>query len=188
MAAEPSNLNIANALTLLRLLLVPFFVWFLFIDGGQNPWWRIAAFVVFVSAAVTDRIDGDLARRRGLVTDLGKLVDPIADKALTGAGFVGLSLLDELPWWVTVLVLTRELGITGLRFQILRHGVMAASHGGKIKTALQATALSMYILPLSGFLAFIATVVMVAAVVVTLVTGLDYVVRALRERRARAQG
>lgn len=185
--AEPSNWNAANALTVLRLVLVPFFIWFLLTEDGQETGWRIAAFVVFLVAALTDRIDGDLARRRGLVTDFGKLVDPIADKALTGAAFVGLSLLGELTWWVTVVVMARELGITALRFWVLRHGVMAASRGGKIKTVLQATALSFYILPLSGLLESLGTVVMAVAVLVTVVTGADYVLQALRARRDRAQ-
>lgn len=185
--AEPSNWNVANALTLLRLLLVPFFVWSLLVAEGQQTGWRIAAFVVFLVAALTDRIDGDLARRRGLVTNFGKLVDPIADKALTGAAFIGLSMLGELPWWVTVVVMVRELGITALRFWVLRHGVMAASRGGKIKTVLQATALSFYILPLSGLLESLGTVVMAAAVLVTVVTGADYLLQALRARRDRAQ-
>ena len=187
LTAQPSNWNIANALTLLRLLLVPIFVWFLLTEGGDEPAWRIAAFVVFLLAAITDRFDGELARRRGLVTDFGKLVDPIADKALTGAAFVGLSLLGELSWWVTAVVSVRELGITLLRLWVLRHGVMAASHGGKIKTALQATALCFYILPLSGVLERLGEVIMAAAVVVTVLTGLDYVAQAVRSRRERAQ-
>lgn len=185
-AAQPSNWNIANALTLLRLVLVPFFVWLLLVAEGQETRWRIAAFVVFLVAALTDRVDGDLARRRGLVTDFGKLVDPIADKALTGAAFIGLSMLGELAWAVTVVVLVRELGITALRFWVLRHGVMAASRGGKIKTAVQATALCFYILPLSGLLETLGIVVMGAAVVFTVVTGADYVLQALRSRRERA--
>jgi CDP-diacylglycerol--glycerol-3-phosphate 3-phosphatidyltransferase len=186
--AAPSNWNLANGLTLLRLLLVPFFVWFLLEEGGEEPVWRIAAFVVFVLAAITDRIDGELARRWGQVTDFGKLVDPIADKALTGAAFVVLSYLGELSWWVTIVVSARELGITLLRLWVLQHGVMAASRGGKIKTVLQATALSFYILPLSGVLADIGHVLMAAAVAVTVLTGLDYVAQALRNRQERAQG
>ena len=185
--ATPSNWNIANALTLLRLLLVPFFVWFLLLEGGEEPVWRIAAFVVFVLAAITDRIDGELARRWALVTDFGKLVDPIADKALTGAAFVVLSYLGELSWWVTIVVSVRELGITLLRLWVLQHGVMAASRGGKIKTTLQAVALSFYILPLSGVLETIGHVLMAGAVAVTVVTGLDYVAQAIRNRQERIQ-
>jgi CDP-diacylglycerol--glycerol-3-phosphate 3-phosphatidyltransferase len=178
-----SNWNLANAITVSRIVLVPVFVVLLFVDGGQDPAWRIAAWAVFAIASVTDRIDGDLARRRGQVTDFGKIVDPIADKALTGTALVGLSILGELPWWVTVLVLVREIGITLLRFVVIRHGVMPASRGGKLKTVLQGIAIGAYVLPLSGALATIATGLMVLAVVVTVLTGLDYVVRAVRLRR-----
>ena len=125
----------ANALTVLRLLLVPLLAWLLLRDGGEDDPSRVAAFVTFSVAMVTDRVDGELARRRGLVTDFGKIADPIADKALTGTAFVGLSLLGELPWWVTVVVLVREIGITVLRFVVIRHGVMPAGRGGKLKTA-----------------------------------------------------
>ena len=106
----------------------------------------------FAVASVTDRIDGELARRRGLVTDFGKIADPIADKALIGAALVGLSLLDELPWWVTVVILVREIGITLLRFLVIRHGVMPASRGGKLKTLLQALAIGLLVLPLAAWL------------------------------------
>ena len=104
--------------------------------------------MVFAVASVTDRLDGDLARRRSLVTDFGKIADPIADKALTGAALIGLSALDELPWWVTVVILVRELGITLLRFWVIRHGVIPASRGGKLKTLLQTVAIGLYVLPL----------------------------------------
>lgn len=182
-ARRVSNWNLANAITVSRIVLVPVFVVLLFVDGGQDPVWRIAAWAVFAIASVTDRIDGDLARRRGQVTDFGKIVDPIADKALTGTALVALSILGELAWWVTVLVLVREVGITLLRFVVIRHGVMPASRGGKLKTVLQGIAIGAYVLPLSGALATIATGLMVLAVVVTVLTGLDYVVRALRLRR-----
>ena len=175
--------NIANYLTVLRLLLVPVFLVVLLHEDGQDTAWRWAAATVFLVAAWTDRIDGQLARSRGLITSFGKMADPIADKALTGGAFVALSVLGELDWWITLLVLGRELGITLLRFFVIRHGVMPASHGGKLKTILQATALTMYLLPLTGLLASLRAWVMVLAVVVTVVTGLDYVVRALHLRR-----
>lgn len=178
-----STWNIANGLTVLRLVLVPVFLALLMHDGGELTGWRVAAFVVFGVASVTDRVDGELARRRGLVTDFGKIADPIADKALIGAAFVGLSLLDELPWWVTVVVLVREVGVTLLRFFVIRHGVMPASRGGKFKTLVQGIAIGLYVLPLSGAGHTVAAVVMGVAVVVTLVTGADYVHRALRLRR-----
>lgn len=178
----PSAWNIANALTVVRVLLVPLFVWALMAFASPEAEWRWLALGVFVFAMVTDRIDGDLARSRGLVTDFGTIADPIADKALTGAAFICLSLLGELPWWVTVVVLVRELGITALRFGVLRSGVIPASRGGKIKTALQAVALGMYVLAPGEVLWLIPEIVMGAAVVVTAVTGLDYLVQALRLR------
>lgn len=186
-AAVPATtvriVNIANGLTLLRLVLVPVFVALLFTGGGHSAGWRVAAALVFVAASVTDRIDGDLARSRGLVTDVGKVADPIADKALTGAALIGLSALGDLPWWVTVVVLARELGITVLRFVVLRHGVIPASRGGKVKTLLQGVAIGLYLLPIAGAWGTVRAVVMALAVVVTVVTGVDYVVRAVRLRR-----
>ena len=182
-SAQVSVWNIANALTALRLLLVPVFWLLLMHDGGTDGRWRTAAFVVFVLASLTDRYDGELARRRGLVTDVGKIADPIADKALIGAALIGLSVLGEVSWWVTVVVLVREVGVTVLRFVVIRHGVMAASRGGKAKTLLQVVAIGLYVLPLGGVLHAIAAVVMAVAVVVTVVTGLHYLVRAARLRR-----
>jgi CDP-diacylglycerol---glycerol-3-phosphate 3-phosphatidyltransferase len=181
-APSVSAWNIANALTVLRLLLVPVFAVLLFHDGGNDTGWRVAAFLTFVVASMTDRFDGDLARRRGLVTDFGKIADPIADKALTGTALVGLSALGELPWWVTVVVLVREIGVTLLRFWVIKHGVIPASRGGKVKTALQVLAIGLYILPLEGAAHAVAQAVMAAAVIVTVVTGADYVLRALRLR------
>jgi CDP-diacylglycerol--glycerol-3-phosphate 3-phosphatidyltransferase len=175
--------NIANALTFVRLLLVPVFAVLLLHDGGRQSSWRVAATVVFGVASLTDRFDGELARRRGLITDLGKIVDPIADKALIGTALVGLSWLDQLSWWVTVAVLVREVGVTILRFVVIRHGVMPASRGGKVKTFLQAVAIGLYLLPLEGGWQTMAAVVMAVAVVVTLVTGADYVARAVTLRR-----
>jgi CDP-diacylglycerol---glycerol-3-phosphate 3-phosphatidyltransferase len=190
-AAQPAQtahvVNIANGLTLLRLLLVPVFVVVLFLDGGHDPTWRVWAFVVFAVATVTDYVDGYLARSRGLVTDAGKVADPIADKALTGAALIGLSALGDLPWWVTIVILVREIGVTGLRFFVIRHGVIPASRGGKAKTALQNVAIGLYLLPLTGWAAGLRFWLMAAAVVVTIVTGADYVARALRLRRTSAR-
>ena len=181
--AAPSNWNIANGLTTLRLVLVPVFGWLLLMGDGQDTSVRLWALVVFLLAAITDRFDGDLARRWGLVTDFGKIVDPIADKALMGMAFIGLSMLGELWWWVTAVVLARELGITLMRFWVIRHGVMAASRGGKLKTVLQVVALSLYICPLPDELLILAHLTMAAAVAVTLATGGDYVVKAIALRR-----
>ena len=139
---------------------------------------------MFAVASITDRFDGEIARKRGLVTEFGKLADPIADKALIGAALVGLSMLGDLPWWVTIVMLVREVGVTLLRFWVIRHGVIAASRGGKLKTLLQTMAIGLYVLPLSGWLHDVAWVIMLAAVVVALVTGADYVGRAVRLRRS----
>lgn len=179
-AAGVSNWNIANALTVARIVMVPIFGWLLLREGGTESGWRWVALVVFVLAMATDRLDGELARSRGLITDFGKLADPIADKALTGMAFIGLSLIGHLWWWVTILVLVRELGITLLRFVVIRHGVMPASRGGKLKTVLQAAALSMMIAPIGGLWPMLAAVVMAAAVIVTVVTGADYLLQARR--------
>jgi CDP-diacylglycerol--glycerol-3-phosphate 3-phosphatidyltransferase len=175
--------NIANGLTVFRLLLVPVFIAALFHAGGHDTEWRIWAWVVFAVASITDRFDGDIARKRNLVTEFGKLADPIADKTLVGAALIGLSVLHDLPWWVTVVMLVREVGVTVLRFWVIRHGVIAASRGGKIKTLLQGVAIGLFVLPLSGWLHNVAWVFMIAAIVVALATGVDYVARALRLRR-----
>lgn len=175
----PSLVNVANMLTVLRLVLVPLFVACL-VHGGTG--WRVAAFVLFWIASATDLLDGRLARQRGLVTDFGKVADPIADKALTGSALITLSVMHELSWWVTALILLREVGITALRFAVIKRGVIAASRGGKLKTLLQMVAISLYILP--GPLGVARPVVMGLALAVTLVTGADYVLRAARLRRA----
>lgn len=178
-----SSWNLPNALTVLRILLVPLFLWLLLTRSGESDphrWW---ATVVFAVASLTDWLDGDLARRRSLVTNFGKVADPIADKALMGSALVGLSILDVLPWWITIVILVRELGITVLRFWVIRRGIIPASKGGKLKTTLQAIGLLLLIPPLTGFLHTAGLWVMYAAVVVTVVTGVDYVLTALRLRR-----
>lgn len=192
---DPPLLNIANALTVLRLLLVPVFVVALFVGGGEDVVWRLVAFAVFVVAAATDRLDGQLARSRGLVTWFGALVDPIADKALMGAALIGLSILGVLPWWVTIVIVVRELGITALRFVVIRrHGVIPASRGGKAKTVAQTVAIGLFLLPLPELLGpgtsaatavlVLQWAVMAVALVLTVVTGADYVRKAVRPRAA----
>jgi CDP-diacylglycerol--glycerol-3-phosphate 3-phosphatidyltransferase len=184
-APPPPLLNIANVLTGVRLLLVPVFLLTLFADAGQSTGWRYAATGVFVIAAITDRFDGELARSRGLVTAFGTLADPIADKALTGAALIGLAALSLLPWWVTIVIMGRELGVTLLRFLVLRHGIIAASRGGKAKTLVQMIAIVLYLLPLDGLSTAVdgfRWAVMAVALGLTVVTGLDYLVKALRPR------
>jgi CDP-diacylglycerol---glycerol-3-phosphate 3-phosphatidyltransferase len=186
-APGPGLVNVANLLTVARLLLVPVFVAFLVMAGhpGSTPW-RLAALAAFGVASVTDLFDGKLARSRNLVTDFGKIADPIADKALTGAALITLSGLGELAWWVTALIMAREIGVTALRFAVIRRGVIAASAGGKLKTVLQIAAICLYLLPPSlSPPAIFQEVVMGAALVVTVVTGADYVARAARLSRAK---
>ncbi|GAA2091117.1 CDP-diacylglycerol--glycerol-3-phosphate 3-phosphatidyltransferase [Actinomadura alba] len=176
-AHRVSVYNVANLLTMVRLALVPVFTWLLF-AGGTSA--RLAALVVFCVASATDWVDGELARRRNLVTDFGKIADPIADKALTGSALIGLSVLGELWWWVTVVILVREVGITLLRFVVIRYGVIPASKGGKLKTMLQVIAITLFIVP--GPIEPLRWTLMAAALLVTVVTGLDYLVRAWRLR------
>lgn len=190
-AEAPQVWNLPNVLTMLRIVLVPFFVWFMLADGHSYGPWRWAAVAAFAVAIYTDKLDGDLARKRGQVTDFGKIADPIADKLLIGSALILLSALDELPWWVTVLMLVRELGITVLRFVVIRYGVIPASRGGKLKTVLQTAAIFLFILPLKGLLPWMADVafwVMIVALVVTVVTGIDYIVQAVRLRAAAKAG
>jgi CDP-diacylglycerol--glycerol-3-phosphate 3-phosphatidyltransferase len=192
--AKPSNWNIPNALTTLRIVMVPFFGWALLADGGENTTLRWVAFALFTLAMITDKIDGDLARKHNLITNFGKIADPIADKALTGMAFVGLSIIGELWWWVTVLVLVREWGITLMRFWLIKHGVVVpASQGGKLKTVVQTLALCLFIAPLKqleggwdtvgNLLWWVGVAAMAVAVAFTVVTGAQYVVAMLASRR-----
>ncbi|MFG2887151.1 CDP-diacylglycerol--glycerol-3-phosphate 3-phosphatidyltransferase [Streptomyces sp. NPDC048297] len=180
---QASVWNVANLLTMLRLLLVPGFVALMLAGGGYDPAWRSLAWAAFAIAMITDLFDGHLARTYNLVTDFGKIADPIADKAIMGAALICLSALGDLPWWVTAVILGRELGITLLRFLVIRYGVIPASRGGKLKTLTQGVAVGMYVLALTGWLATLRFWVMAAAVVLTVVTGLDYVRQAIVLRR-----
>ena len=182
MTSEPGLWNVANVLTAVRIALVPVFVAFLLAGGTAG---RLAALAVFCIASLTDLLDGRVARRRGLVTDFGKIADPVADKALTGAALICLSALGELPWWVTGVIMFREIGVTALRFWVIRRGVIAASRGGKLKTLLQVIAICLYVLPSTlSPPGIVRVLVMAAAVIVTVVTGVDYVLQAMRLRRS----
>ncbi|MFJ8508814.1 CDP-diacylglycerol--glycerol-3-phosphate 3-phosphatidyltransferase [Streptomyces avermitilis] len=180
---QASVWNVANLLTMLRLVLVPGFVALMLADGGYDPAWRAWAWAAFAVAMITDIFDGHLARTYNLVTDFGKIADPIADKAIMGAALICLSSLGDLPWWVTGVILGRELGITLLRFVVIRYGVIPASRGGKLKTLTQGVAVGMYVLALTGPLATLRFWVMGVAIVLTVVTGLDYVRQAIVLRR-----
>jgi CDP-diacylglycerol---glycerol-3-phosphate 3-phosphatidyltransferase len=195
-AAKPSNLNLPNVLTTVRIVLVPFFGAALLQDGGSSITWRLVAFTIFVVAMVTDKIDGDIARKRGLITDFGKIADPIADKAMTGMAFVGLSVIFESPWWwaVTIVVLVREWSVTLLRLSILKKVVIAADQLGKLKTTFQVIGLSGLVLPfrdpdLPGWmqtpgevLYWIAIVLVGIAVALTLVSGAQFFAGVWRQR------
>ncbi|WP_269939147.1 CDP-diacylglycerol--glycerol-3-phosphate 3-phosphatidyltransferase [Arthrobacter sp. HY1533] len=190
-APRPSNWNLPNALTLLRIVLVPFFIWAFLADGGAYGPLRWVAVALFVVAIYTDKLDGDIARARGLITSFGKIADPIADKLLIGSALIMLSAVGELWWWVTILMLVREIGITLLRFVVIRYGVMAASKGGKLKTVLQTVAIFVYLLPVTPavpWLSVVALVIMLAALAVTVVTGVDYVVKAMALRNSGRAG
>jgi CDP-diacylglycerol---glycerol-3-phosphate 3-phosphatidyltransferase len=180
--------NVANLLTGLRMVLVPVFLVALFVGDGHETNWRIVAFVIFATAVITDHIDGRIARTYGMVTEFGKLADPIADKALIGAALIGLSMLGDLPWWVTIVILVRELAVTVLRFAVLRRGVIPASRGGKLKTLVQAVAIGLFVMPLPGIWHSCAWAIMWAAIVLTVFTGVDYMVSAVRDARARSAG
>jgi CDP-diacylglycerol--glycerol-3-phosphate 3-phosphatidyltransferase/cardiolipin synthase len=177
--------NLPNILTMLRIVLVPFFIWFLVADNSTHGLWRWAAVAAFAVAIYTDKLDGDIARSRGLITDFGKIADPIADKLLIGSALVMLSVLNELPWWITILILVREWGITALRFFVIRYGVIPASRGGKLKTVVQTLAIFLYVIPLAAlapWLGSLALGVMLVAVAITVWTGAQYVVEALKLR------
>ena len=201
---QVSNFNIANVLTVLRIAMVPLFGWALLHDGGDDPTWRWVAFALFAVAMITDKIDGDLARKHNLITDFGKIADPIADKAITGMAFIGLSVVGDIWWWVTVVVLLREWGVTLLRLSVLKQVVIPAAQSGKIKTVLQAVALSGLTWPLPhgdahggafdfwpgplGEVLFYASQLLLAgAVAMTLWSGWEFV-REVRKQRGQRDG
>ena len=182
--SAPSQWNVPNVLTGIRMLLVPVFAWMLLTHPHEMDW-RIWTTVVFCIAIATDFVDGRVARKYNLVTNFGKLWDPIADKALTGMAFIGLSILGELSWWVTIIILVREWGITILRWGIMKYGVMAANRGGKLKTFIQSLALILYLLWLPHLpepIRYLAYALMAGAFILTVVTGLDYLREASRMR------
>jgi len=180
--------NIANIITVVRILLAPVFVWMLLVDGGENGPLRYAAAALFIVAIVTDSVDGLLARRQNLITDFGKILDPIADKILIGGALIALSILGELWWWVTILILARELGITAFRMAVVRHVVIPASPAGKLKTVMQAVAVSFYLVPtwewFGEWTHWVNAVLMGIAVVLTLWSGIEYIVSAVRQKKA----
>ena len=186
--SQVSNGNIANIITVVRILLAPLFVWLVLLDDGEHGIWRFVAAALFIAAIATDGLDGALARKRNLVTNSGIILDPIADKILIGGALIALALVAELPWWVVIVILAREIGITLFRLMALADRVIPASRGGKLKTVLQAVTLSSWLVPtwlLLGSWVFILNwVLMGAVIVVTVATGLDYLVKGLRSPKA----
>jgi CDP-diacylglycerol--glycerol-3-phosphate 3-phosphatidyltransferase len=188
MADEPARVvslyNPANILTAVRIVLVPVFLAIVVASGLAGVGARVAACLVFCLASLTDFVDGWIARRWSMVTSFGKVADPIADKALTGTALVLLCAYDRLSWWVTILILAREWGVTALRFWVIRYGIIPASRGGKLKTVLQIAAIAWYLWPVPAPVDVAGPWLMGAALLVTVVTGADYLVQALRLRRA----
>ena len=185
-----STANVANIITVVRILLAPVFIWLLLADGEKMGALRWVAAVLFVVAIVTDSVDGFLARRLDLVTDFGKIVDPIADKILVGGALVSLSILGELWWWVTIVILVREFGITIFRFAVISRRVIPAVASGKLKTVLQAVAVSLFLFPLWTLLGdwvhWVNWIVMGAAFVLTVYSGIDFVVKYVQTNRREA--
>lgn len=183
-----SIFNLPNVITMARILCVPFFVWTLFAIEADSiaRWYSVALFIVIM---VSDGIDGAIARKRGLITNLGKLLDPIADKALLGGALVALSVLGEFTWWATIVILIRELGITVYRLIVVKHQVVAASNGGKLKTILQSVLIGSLVSPLNSMLSpWYVTVeawLTLAVLIVTVYTGVQYLILAARARSQR---
>ena len=178
-------LNIANVLTVIRIVFIPVFVWLLLRNGGESAASRWLALLMFIALMVTDFVDGRLARSRNLITDFGKIADPSADKALMISALVGLNIIGHLWWWVTCLIVIREIGITLWRMAMLHRGlVVPASKGGKLKTALQSLAVSLFLMPLPGWTDWLTGIVMAAAVIVTVVTGIQYLLDSRQSRAA----
>ena len=186
--SQVSNGNIANIITVVRILLAPLFVWLVLLDDGEHGIWRFVAAALFIAAIATDGLDGALARKRNLVTNSGIILDPIADKILIGGALIALALVAELPWWVVIVILAREIGITLFRLMALADRVIPASRGGKLKTVLQAVTLSSWLVPtwllLGSWVLILNWVLMGAVIVVTVATGLDYLVKGLRSPKA----
>jgi CDP-diacylglycerol--glycerol-3-phosphate 3-phosphatidyltransferase len=174
-------MNLPNSLTIFRILALPFCAGALLNDGGINPRWQWIAWFSFFVVGMTDVLDGRIARNRNQVSKLGIILDPIADKAFIATALIGLSYLGKLPWWVTAIILLRELSVTVLRFAVLKREVISASKGGKFKTLIQNFSVGLYILPLPSFLFLPRDILLGVAIALTLTTGFDYFRNALRK-------
>ena len=179
--------NLPNAITLARILAVPFFIWSLVTFSDNESPLRWISELIFIVIMASDGIDGAIARKRGIVTDLGKLLDPIADKALLGGALVTLSILGEIAWWVTIVILVRELGITVYRLVVVNQQVIAASSGGKMKTIFQGVMVGFIVSPLTAWFPYdwyriLEQSLVLISVALTVYSGLQYVVAAVRAR------
>ena len=174
-------MNLPNAVTLARIALAPVFIWVLLMFPNTSAHERWIAVALFVIASATDGVDGALARRRNQVTDLGKLLDPIADKVLIGGALVTLSLLGQVDWWITFVILVREIGITIYRLAVVKDRVIPASGGGKFKTIMQSVAVGFYLSPLAGYwvpIGLLQSGILYFAMILTVISGAEYLVAA----------
>ena len=178
-----SSINVPNFLTSIRLLVVPVLAWLLFQENSTTNFNRTIAGVLFIVAALTDIADGTIARKWNLITNFGKIFDPIADKALIGTALIGLSSMGLLDWWFTWVILAREIFVTLLRFWVIKQGVIPASRGGKLKTIMQIVAISFYLLPLPSSVSLLAEILIYVAVILTLATAVDYIMKAIMTDR-----
>ena len=178
-----SSINVPNFLTTIRLLVVPILAWLLFQENSTTNFNRTIAGVLFIVAALTDIADGTIERKWNLITNFGKIFDPIADKALIGTALIGLSSMGLLDWWFTWVILAREIFVTLLRFWVIKQGVIPASRGGKLKTIMQIVAISFYLLPLPSSVSLLAEILIYVAVILTLATAVDYIMKAIMTDR-----
>jgi CDP-diacylglycerol--glycerol-3-phosphate 3-phosphatidyltransferase len=163
-----------NTLTLTRILLIPTGVYTLFYKGGDNSTFQLISYAIFFTLGMTDIVDGRWARHSNRITPLGTFLDPVADKALIGAAMISLSILDRFPWWITILILTREIGITLFRLLVIKNGVIPASKGGKIKTLTQNFGVGFFILPLPTWLDWFKYGFISVAIILTITSAFDY--------------
>ena len=175
------ELNLPNTLTIFRILALPFCAYALFKNGGEDDSWRIIAFTLFFIVGLSDILDGKIARSRNQITEFGKLLDPIADKAMLATASISASLLGMLSWWVTAIFLTREIAVTILRFAVIKKGVIPASKGAKLKTFFQNFSVGFYILPLPSYLIIPRDLFMAVAIYLTITTGVDYFRKVFRK-------
>ena len=175
-------MNLPNALTVFRILALPFCAWALFQRDGQDPTWQIIAWSSFFIVGMTDVLDGRIARKRNQISNFGIILDPIADKAFIATALIGLSVLGKMPWWVTVVILIREIGVTILRFAVIKREVISANRGGKLKSLLQNFSVGFYILPLPTYLHLPRDILLGIAIVLTVWTGIEYFRNALLKK------